>query len=113
LSWGSEDGLTVLRDVSREYDQTGLRKRKHYDYKVVVYLANFSGQECSLQLTERVPVSEIKQVEIEIDQKKTTPGFKKDDQGLISWDLVLTAGAEKRVEIFFKVVMPKNVIWDG
>jgi len=113
LSWGSEDGLTVLRDVTREYDQTGLRKRKHYDYKVVVYLANFSGQECSLQLTERVPVSEIKQVEIEIDQKKTTPGFKKDDQGLISWDLVLTAGAEKRVEIFFKVVMPKNVIWDG
>ncbi len=113
LSWGSEDGLTVLRDVTREYDQTGLRKRKHYDYTVEVYLANFSGQECSLKLTERIPVSEIKQVEIEIDQKKTTPGFNKDDQGLISWDITLAAGAEKRVKIFFKVAMPKNVRWDG
>lgn len=113
LSWGSEDGLVVMREVDRDYEQTAIRKRKRYDYEVEVYLANHSGADVSLKLTERVPISEIEKVEIELDQKKSTPGFFRDDQGLLAWPVTLTAGEEKRVQLHFRVAMPSNVVWHG
>ena len=113
LSWGSEDGLVVLREVDREYEETTIRKRRTYVYEVEVYLANHTGVAHKLRLTERVPVPEIEKVEVQIDDKKTTPGFTKDKDGLLSWQVDLKAGQEKRIELRFLVQMPQSVVWHG
>jgi len=113
LSWGSEDGLVVLRDVVREFDETKLRKYKKYNYRVKSYLANYTGASRNIRLSERIPVSEIEQVEIKLIADKSTAGFEKDDQGLLTWQIELADGEEKTVKLAFEVGMPSKVIWGG
>ncbi|MBN2495399.1 MAG: mucoidy inhibitor MuiA family protein [Deltaproteobacteria bacterium] len=112
LSWGSEDGLVVLRDVEREYEESGLRKRRHHRFEVTVYLANFTGEPQGIRLLERVPVSEIEQVAVELSDK-STPGFDRSDQGLVTWKLDLAPDAERKVRLAFEVSMPQKVVWSG
>ncbi len=113
LSWGSTDGLVVMRELDRDYEETTIRKRRLHDFKVELYLANHSGSKKSLRLVERVPVPEIEQVEVKIQPEETTAGYVKDDQGLLNWTLDLEAGEEKRVELAFRVSMPHSVVWHG
>lgn len=113
LSWGSEDGLVVLRDVVRRFEETGLRKHKKYDFTVKSYLANYTGEARKLELKERIPISEIEQVEIKLVKGKTSTGFQKDAQGLLAWQIELAPGEQKTIELAFEVGMPAKVIWDG
>ncbi len=101
------------REFDRDYEETTIRKRRLHDLKVEIYLANHTGSKKSLRLVERVPVPEIEQVEVEIQQEETTAGYVKDDQGLLNWTLDLETGEEKRVELAFRVSMPHSVVWHG
>ena len=51
--------------------------------------------------------------EFDRDYEETTAGYKKDEQGLLFWNLDLEAGEDKRVELAFRVTMPNSVIWQG
>jgi uncharacterized protein (TIGR02231 family) len=113
LSWGSEDGFVVLRDEARSVDETLLRKQQKHAFEVAVYLANQTGAPAKVRLVERVPVTEIAQVEVSIDEAGTTRGYEKDAQGLVSWSVDLPARGEARVALAFEVAMPANVRWDG
>ena len=113
LSWGSEDNLVVLRDQTRHYKETMLRKVQEYTFNVSVYLANHTTAPTLVRLVERIPVSEISQVKVSILDKETTLGFDKDDQGLLTWRLKLSPLSEEKVKLGFEVSMPSNVRWDG
>jgi uncharacterized protein (TIGR02231 family) len=113
LSWGSEDGLVVFRTHRREYEETGLRKRRQHEFHVKVMLANQTLEPKKLKLTERLPVSELEAVEVELDARRSTPGFVKDAQGLLAWELELPPGGARDVELTFRVSMPHGVVWNG
>ena len=113
LSWGSEDGLVVLRHVSREREETSLRRHRRDTFKVEVYLANHTEAPQTVRLVERVPVSEIEPVKVSLQDKNTTPGYKRDEQGLLTWNLDLEPGSEQQVTLSFQVSMPPNVHWEG
>jgi len=113
LSWGSEDGLVVLRHVDRKREKTTLLKHSKQTFDVEVYLANHTDAPQTVRLTERVPISEIEQVKVTLSDKNTTAGFERDDQGLFTWDLEMEPGDEQQVLLSFQVAMPPNVHWDG
>jgi len=113
LSWGSDDDLTVLRDVTKKQDEVGLRKQHLYRYEVRVVLFNYSESSRTVKLTERVPVSEIDQVEVALEREKTSAGFQMDAQGLVTWTLDIAPGLEKRIDLAYSVKMPSNVSWEG
>lgn len=113
LSWGSEDGLVVLRDVIREHEEVGLRKQQLHKFQIDLYLGNQSAIERKLSITERLPLSEVEQVEVAVDEKETSRGFVKDAQGLLTWEVTLPAGAEQKLRLSFGVKMPHNVRWSG
>jgi uncharacterized protein (TIGR02231 family) len=112
LPWGSEDGLVVQRRRSVEFTETGLRKKKTYRFEVEVFLSNLTGAPRVLEVTERVPVSEIKQVEVKLDEKETSRGYKQDDQGLMRFELPLAPGADQKLSVVYTVHMPHNVHWN-
>jgi hypothetical protein len=105
--------LVVLRDVEKEYEEVGLRKQHHHRFKVKLYLANQTAELREVAVTERLPVSEIEQVEILVDEKETDPGFARDAQGLVTWKVSLAPGAERRLRLAFTVKTPSNVRWSG
>ena len=113
LSWGSEDGLVVLRYVTRDQEQTTLTKTRLDTFQVEVYLVNHTGTPQELQLSERIPVSEIEKVKVELLNKATTPGYTVDDQGLVSWAITLAPGQERRTVSAHRVSLPHNVRWNG
>jgi uncharacterized protein (TIGR02231 family) len=113
LSWGSEDGLVVLRDVAREYEETGLRKTRHHKFDLQIYLANQTGEAQRLRVAERVPVAEIEKVDVELDAQKTTGGFTSDEHGIVSWQVDLAAGQDRKLSLAFEVRMPQDVVWHG
>ena len=113
LSWGSEDGLVVLRQVQRDLEETSIRKRKLHNYKVDLYLSNQTSESQNLTLIERIPISEIEQVEVEILDKNCSQGYIKDDQGFLRWTLDLQAGAETRRKVAFRISTPSQVAFEG
>jgi uncharacterized protein (TIGR02231 family) len=113
LSWGSEDGLVVLREEARSLDETLLRKAQRHAFDVKVYLANHGAEPAKVRLVERVPVSELAQVEVAVKAEGTTPGFEQDAQGLVSWVVDLPPRGEATVQLAFEVAMPAHVRWEG
>lgn len=113
LSWGSDDGVVVLRDEQRRDERSGVRRRRIHRRRVAIDLANHSGRPRELKLLERVPVSELEQVQVELDESETSPGFERDAQGLLRWTIALEPGEQRRVTLAFAVIMPRDVVWDG
>ena len=113
MSWGSEDGLVVLRDVEQDYEETKIRKRRRYRFTIRDHIANHTGAACALKLSERIPVSEIEHVETTIIDADTTPRYTRDDHGRVSWDLTLEAGEGREIILVFDVLMPQHVVWHG
>lgn len=73
LSFGSEDGVAVLRDVEVERDTSRLTGRLTRRTKVTLHVSNASAQARTLQIQERVLVSEVKEVEVEVLTKQCVP----------------------------------------
>lgn len=109
LSWGSQDNWVVLRNESRGHKETAIRKRHEYTYEIRIYLANHSAEPGQVRLVERVPVSEIDAVKVEIASDKTSAGFDKDAQGLVTWQVSLAPRGEQRLTLGFTLGMPANV----
>ncbi len=111
LSWGSEDGINVRGEGTRQHRKEGLRKQRVHSCTTRVHLSNQTDHRRRIRLVLRVPVSEIKQVEIEIDRPNSTSGFEVDDQGRVTWTLDLDKAENKRIKLLFTVRMPNHIRW--
>ena len=52
---------------------------------------------------ERIPVSEVEQVEIELDRHRTTDGALPDPDGIICWERDLAPGATDETELAYEL----------
>lgn len=112
LSWGSEDGITVVRSGHHHRDEAGLTKKQEFAFHRFIFLTNQTNQAHRIQIKERIPVSEIKHVEVDVKKDGTTPGFEVDKYGIITWDIELNEAEEKEINLDFKVNMPQKVKWN-
>ena len=89
-----------------------LRKKIHYDTTLEV--ANFSGERQTLTIEERVPVSRLRELRVELDAELTTTGFTLDeDQGFLSWQVTLDAGEVRDLRLYYVLDMPRDFTWMG
>lgn len=73
LSFGNEDGLQVLRDQSEKVDEARLTGRRTTTKSVNLHVSNMSGAARKIVIEERVPVSEVKEVEVQVLTKDCNP----------------------------------------
>jgi uncharacterized protein (TIGR02231 family) len=73
LSFGSEDHLRVQREETRRDEESRLTGRRTIQRGVQLYVSNAGGEPVRLQLEERIPVSEVKEVEVSLRAKDTQP----------------------------------------
>lgn len=71
LSFGNEDGLQVIRDTDEKIEEARLTGRRTTTKKVQLHVSNTRSQPARLIIEERVPVSEVKEVEINVLTKDT------------------------------------------
>ena len=110
LTFGLEDSVRVKRKVMEELKRdTGLfngNKRFTYAYRFEV--ANYGKQAMTVTLAEQLPVSELSDIAVTVDEK-TTRGYKLDAQdGIAKWPLTLKPGEKKEIDLAFRVDVPNS-----
>lgn len=73
VSFGSEDGLTIVRSTDEKIDEARLTGRRTTTRRVTLHISNARPDAAKLVVEERVPVSEVKEVEIQILSEDCRP----------------------------------------
>lgn len=110
LGFGVDDGLRVRRHVDEKREVATITGAQKVTRTVRLYVSNLSGDARRLTVTERVPVSEVKDVEVTLVQ---TAGARHDARdGFLRWELdVPPRGTQEltlvyRIEAAAKVSLP-------
>lgn len=110
LTFGIEEGLrvkrTVVEELQRDAGLFGSKRRFRYAYRFEV--SNHRGRAEQVELAEHIPVSELDDIQVEVESK-TTPGYKlAAEDGIATWKLKLAPGEKKRLELVFHVDVPSS-----
>jgi uncharacterized protein (TIGR02231 family) len=106
LGVADEIKLTRTLDKKRsEMKKSGSRTRVQASFFVTV--ENLSDQAKSVQLSERIPVSEND--EVKVGAVKITPDLKPDAKGLLRWDLTLSGKQSREFRIEYAIEYPTEL----
>jgi uncharacterized protein (TIGR02231 family) len=73
LSFGSEDGLQIIRSFEETLDEARLTGRRTTTRKVTLHVSNARPEAARVVIEERLPVSEVKEVEVQVRQRGCDP----------------------------------------
>jgi uncharacterized protein (TIGR02231 family) len=108
IGFGVDDGLRVRRKVEESRETTPVVGTQKVSRAVKLYVSNLSGEPRRLLVTERIPVSEIRDVEVILEK---TSGMRYDPKdGFASFDLELPARATRELELSYRIGAPSRVI---
>jgi len=104
LGWGPDSALRALREVEREDEEKSmLSSWTSTVHTVALRLSNLGDEPRQITISERVPVSEIEKVKIEVDRRKTSEGKLADDQGIVTWVVDLGPFARRRLDLRYTI----------
>lgn len=79
------------------------------DTRIRVRLSNLGAAARTLVVTERVPVSEIEKVRIEVDPSRTSNKQRPDQHGFIRWTVDLAAFGHQELELTYQLKKHEDV----
>ena len=104
IGWGPEPDLRIKRTTEVTEDKSRLLsswiERTH---KVYVMLSNLGSRSHAIEITERVPLSEIDKVKIQLQADKTTGGKQPDKNGFVKWTIDLVPRGYERVQLCYEL----------
>ena len=110
LSFGLEEGIRVKRVVLEEIvrDEGLFKSARRFRYAYRFEVENHLPRPAQVELAEQVPVSELTDVEVGLEEK-TTPGFTRNlEDGILTWKLPLEAGEKRTLQLAFHVDVPQD-----
>jgi len=111
LGFGPDPHVRVRREIEIVDEEPGILPSNWIgrSHRVRVHLSNLDTSARKIDVTERVPVSEIEKVEVHFDEKKTTPRAAPDADGFVKWSVDLAARGRATLELRFVVRRHKDV----
>ncbi|MYW62970.1 mucoidy inhibitor MuiA family protein [Streptomyces sp. SID8379] len=108
LAFGSADTYRVTRETEESRHTTGLSQRTRITRTVRLHLSRFSGpgetDDRVITLRERIPVSEVSEVEIRLRKDACSPAPDSlDAEGIARWDVSLPPGGRRTVTLVYEV----------
>jgi uncharacterized protein (TIGR02231 family) len=95
LTLGIDPRIRIARTVRQEAQRAGRR----IDYGYSFQATNPGREPLLLEISDRIPVSELEEVEVRVDDG-TTPGYQlARDDGILTWKTELPAGGSRTVEL--------------
>ncbi|MCU0699581.1 MAG: mucoidy inhibitor MuiA family protein [Myxococcaceae bacterium] len=104
LSFGSADGVRVTRVLDEKPDENRLTGRRTTKKRVTLHVSNASAEARQLVIEERVLVSEVKEVEVQVLTKECDPApgpLSRD--GLARLNVALSPNATKTLKFTWEV----------
>jgi hypothetical protein len=119
LGFGPEADVRAHRTETRDRDDAGILGGWNVQtVRVAVRLSNLGTEKRLVEITERVPVSEVEQVEIVVspsdaykldDKTPQVTGRAVDDKGLVTWTVELPPQGQRAVALEYKVRSQRGV----
>lgn len=109
LGWGADAGIRVQRKKDWEKKEDNLTKWDIYIFTVKIFLSNISDRNREIKLIERVPISELEEVTIEIIKTKTSDRVEPDENGFCIWNLNLNAYSQHQIDLVYKIKVNPEV----
>jgi uncharacterized protein (TIGR02231 family) len=110
LTFGLEDGLKVKRvvldEIRRDAGFLNTKSRFRFAYKFEV--ENHLDRGETVELTDHLPVSELDDVNVEVEERTTKPSEYRKDDGIVTWKIAVPSGAKQAVELAFHVDVPSS-----
>lgn len=103
LGWGPDGAMRVQRTEEEKREQNHLTKWNRVTISRKLFLSNIGASERTIKITERVPVSELEQVKVEVLKKKTTDGVQPDKQGFCTWNWTLEPYSQAQISLVLQV----------
>jgi uncharacterized protein (TIGR02231 family) len=108
LGFGPDDAVRARRKQTEKRDRTMLTGTQKIDRKVRLYLSNLSGETKEVTVLERIPVSEIDEVEIALTEGASE--WKHDARdGFLRRKLLLGARETKEIGYSYEIRAKSNV----
>jgi uncharacterized protein (TIGR02231 family) len=104
MGWGADDSVRVRREQTQEREVTRITGKQTVTTTVTLSLSNLDSIPVSFTLEERVLVSEVEQVTVEVDPKLTSPAATADKQGIVAWAITLPPRGTKTVKLVHRVI---------
>ncbi len=110
LTFGIEESVRaqryVVSEAQRDVGLLGSTRRFKFVYKFE--LANFLDHDQELELSDHVPVSELDDLKIWVDNDTTQGYERRDDDGIVTWHVKLKPGEKRRVDFLFHIDVPSK-----
>ena len=113
LGWGPEPSLRVHREVVEAPPERGMLSRwTEVPHVVTVRIGHLglAPETYDVELLERVPVSEVDAVRVEVDRERTSEGARPDSDGFVRWQERLVPGARWKVELRWTLAKRRDVV---
>ena len=108
IGFGVDDGIRVRRRSQERKKTTPITGTQHIEREVFVYVSNLAGDPRRVSIVERVPVSEVEEVVIEVEKRKDLTRDARD--GFVT--LVADVGPNKTSELVlrYRIEASSNVV---
>ena len=111
ISLGIDSSLKVTRASLLKKDREGgvLSSDRTLIRSYQVEVSSQSRQSLVVNVRENIPISKVRELEVEVDQNNTTRGYKFDKyRGFLDWSLKLKPRQSKRVKLYYHVKVPQS-----
>lgn len=105
---GVAEQVKLTRTLDKKHSElkrSGQRTKMQVAY--IVSVENLSDKPATLQLTDRIPVSETD--EIKVTTVKAVPDAKPDHKGILKWDVVVAAKATREFRLEYVLDYPNDL----
>jgi uncharacterized protein (TIGR02231 family) len=109
MGWGSHDGVRVTRRADQKVDRSRITGYQSWSFAVVLKLANNGHEAVTVEVKERVPVSEIADVRVGVPVAVPPLASGPDADGICTWRLVVEPGVVRPIELSYTVEAPASV----
>ena len=103
LGWGPDAAMRVQRTTTQKRKQDNLTKWNKVTTTTKLFLSNIGAEPRVVKTTERIPVSELEQVKVEVIGEKTTDARQPDENGFCTWNFTLEPYSQLEASLVFAI----------
>jgi len=103
LGWGPDAALRVQRAINKKTEIIRETKWRTVTAEVKLFISNIGPDLREIKTTERVAVSELEEVKIEVLKDKTTEGVLPDENGFCRWSFTLLPYSQIQPKLTYKI----------